>query len=639
MGECMKYYVLGPLEFVTAAGPSRIRGKRTRALLAILLMYPGQVVPVERIVDDMWPDNPPRSAVENVRTYVHQLRSLLGSGSGRSVLESHPGGYRLVVEPEDLDMTRFLRLANEGRRAHQLGHHEAAAALLGEALGLWRGAPLSGLHLSRTMRAKTLALKEHWWQAQVDWFSVRLALGESGELVAPLRELIGERPLDEGLRCLLVTALALSGRTGAALAAIDEARDTFVQELGIEPGPELRRLQTGMLHGEEVIGPPRPNHGPCPVCTVAPHQLPREPPDFVDREDALSAIETLAARVASGAVEHVPVVLVSGLPGVGKTAMAVSAARRILARLPEGELYIDLRGMTESPVDPAEAMGIALGAFGIAQDALPDGAENRRSLFRSLLFERRMLVLLDNASDPHQVLPLIPGPGRSLVMVVSRRRLPRVQADLRLSPGPLTSDAALEMLGNMIGRERLDNEPAAARHIAEACGRLPSAIEIAAARLSARSGHPLEVLANRLDDRVLDELSFGGTSIRATFETSYRFLDLGARLCFRALGLFPTGPITAVAVGQAIGMPPHATDRQLEGLVSEGLLNTAVTAGGTPTFWLPTVLHAYARERLEYEGLRQPPPNGVADHTAEVSATYRARIRSQHAGPVSRTAS
>lgn len=161
----MKYYVLGPLELATSTGPVHIRGKRIRALLAVLLMYPGQIVPIERIVDDIWLENPPRSAVENVRTYIYQLRALLGHGPGRAVLESAPGGYRLVVEPEALDVTRFLRLADEGRRAHGLGQHAAASALLGDALSLWRGTPLSGLELGRAMRAKAVALEEQRWQA------------------------------------------------------------------------------------------------------------------------------------------------------------------------------------------------------------------------------------------------------------------------------------------------------------------------------------------------------------------------------------------------------------------------------------------------------------------------------------------
>lgn len=600
----MKYHVLGPLELLTSAGPLHIRGKRVRALLAVLLMYPGQVVPIERIVDDIWLDDPPRSAVENVRTYIYQLRSLLGHGPNRSVLESQPGGYRLVLDPEALDVTRFLRLAEEGRRAHRLGQHATASALLGDALALWRGAPLSGLDLGRAMRAKAVALEEQRWQVQADWISARMALGEHGELVAPLRELLGERPLDENLWCLLVTALYLAGRTGEALAAFDEARHTLVQELGIEPGPELRRLHGKVLRGDELLDASAPASGLL-GSGPAPHQLPPDIPRFVGRDDALRAIGMLARRSVSGAADRVRTVLVTGPPGVGKTAMAVVAAEKIHSCVPDGELYVNLRGLTQNPVDPAEATTAMLRALGIAPAAMPDGVESRRSLYRALLAERRMLVLLDDAADTQQVLPLIPGPGRSLVIVASRRRLTGVQADLRLALDPLSTPEALQMLGNAIGPERVENEPRAAADIVAACGRLPSAIWIAGARLSTRPNHPVKLLADRLEspDRVLDEFSLDGSSLREKFAISYHALDPQARRCFRALALFPADAITADGVGQALGAASHVADRKLESLVQEGLLSTGVGFDGSPVFEMPTVLHRYAGELLEAEGL------------------------------------
>ncbi len=229
----MRFYLLGPLEVTTSAGPLPIRAKRLRALLAILLLNTGKVVSIDRIVDGIWPEEPPRSVVENIRTYVSQLRSLLYEASDRGRLESHPGGYRLLTEPEELDLLRFNSLAADGRRALQLGDHSSATVLLGEAMELWRGAPLPELDLGPAMRAKTIALEEQRWAVQTDWINARLALGEHAELAATLRELIGERPLDEGLWCCLVTALYAMGRTGEALAAFAEARQTFLDELGI----------------------------------------------------------------------------------------------------------------------------------------------------------------------------------------------------------------------------------------------------------------------------------------------------------------------------------------------------------------------------------------------------------------------
>lgn len=252
----VKFYVLGPLEVVARGGPVAIPAKRVRSLLAILLLHASQVVSIERIVDGMWPDEPPHSAVENVRTYICQLRSLLRQAYQEERLESYAGGYRLMAAPEDLDLIRFNRLSDWGRSTLREGDYARAVVLLGEAMSLWRGSPLPELDLGSIMRAKTVALEEQRWQVQVGWLTARLALGEHAELTATLRELIGERPLDETLWCYLVTSLYAQGRTGEALSALAEARATFVNELGIEPGPRLRRTQDAVLRGDVLPGVP-----------------------------------------------------------------------------------------------------------------------------------------------------------------------------------------------------------------------------------------------------------------------------------------------------------------------------------------------------------------------------------------------
>ncbi|MGI8667310.1 MAG: BTAD domain-containing putative transcriptional regulator [Jatrophihabitans sp.] len=575
-----------------------------RGLLAILLMHAGHVVPIDRIIDEMWPSEPPRSAVENIRTYVYQLRSLLGRAGEVEVLESHPGGYRLAIDPEDLDMTRFLRLADEGRHAYRLGQHEAAAVLLDEALALWQGAPLSGLELGRAMQAKAVALDERRWQAEADAMWIRLALGEAGRLIAPLREFTGERPLDEGLWYLLMTALVSSGRTGEGLAAYDQARATFVRELGVEPGPALRRLHASVLRGEEAEPPQRPASGMLPSVAAAPHQLPAATPAFVGRTQALDAISELAQRAAAGAVEHVPLILVSGPPGVGKSATAITAGERIRSLVPDGEIFVDLAGLSDCPQAPAAAIIAILGAFGISRAALPESSDGRRSLYRSLLSGRRVLVVLDNAADIQQVLPLIPGVGRSLVIVTSRRQLIGLPADLRLPLDPLSTGEALDMLNHLVGRDRVDGEPAASSDIVHACGRLPAAIGIAGARLAARPDHPMKILADRLtsEDGVLDELAVSGTSVRDDIESSYRALDPVTQHCFRALGLGDPDSITPADVGPAVKLSHREADRRLECLVHEGLLSTGCTHDGLPLYRMTTLVHRFARERLELEG-------------------------------------
>ncbi len=302
--------------------------------------------------------------------------------------------------------------------------------------------------------------------------------------------------------------------------------------------------------------------------------------------------------------ERLKVVLVSGPPGFGKSATAVAAATAIREAFPDGQLYLDLRGSTGSPVDVADAMASLLSGLGVRTESIQGDLNRSRSLYRSLMARRRMLVLLDDAVDAEQVVPLLPGPGRSLVIVTSRRWLARVEADVHLSLEPLTAEESLSMLGTVVGQDRVDREPGASRAIVEACGRLPLAIRIAGERLAARPRHPLRVLADRLDceDRLLDELSLNGLSMRRLLEASYRTLDPGKQKCFRVLGVLDANNITAAGLGELLRLPVHAADRELEGLVHEGLLSPGSTYQGIPTYWMPTVLHTYARERLTIEG-------------------------------------
>jgi DNA-binding SARP family transcriptional activator len=612
----MRYCLLGPLEVTTSTGPVPIRAKRLRALLAILLLNTGQVVSIDRIVDGIWPEEPPRSVVENIRTYISQLRSLLYAASDRRRLESHPGGYRLLADPEELDLLRFNSLAADGRRALQLGDCSSASVLLGEAMALWRGSPLPELDLGPAIRAKTIALEEQRWSVQIDWINARLALGEHAELVGTLRELIGERSLDEGLWCCLVTALYSMGRTGEALAAFAEARLTLVGELGIEPGPELRKVQAAMLRGDELVRPPQFASSALLYHNGAPHQLPATASGFVGRGEELRHVRQLVEQ-GDPRPERPRVVLVSGPPGVGKSAMAFAAAAAVKGAFPDGQLYLDLRGSTGGALDVADALAGLLNGFGVGTESIPQGLNRCRSLYRSLMARGRMLVLLDDAADAEQVIPLIPGPGRILLIVTSRRRLAGVEADVHLSLAPLTADEALSMLRTILGQDRVDLELAASRAIVDACARFPSAIRIAGERLAARPKHPLQVLADRLrsQDRLLDELSLNDLSMRRLLDVSYRTLDPGMQKCFRVLSEFNPDNITAAGLGELLRLSVHTADRELEGLVHEGLLSPGITYEGIPTYWMPTVLHAYARERLAIEGPHLRIRDGDVDST------------------------
>jgi DNA-binding SARP family transcriptional activator len=613
----VKFQILGPLEVMTSTGPLAISAKRLRALLALLLLDARAVVSADRLIDGIWPGQPPPSALENVRTYVSQLRALFSSTDGgparaecparQSRLQTHPAGYRLLVEPEELDLLRFDAMATAGSRALAAGNDVSAGAFLGQAVELWRGTPLPELVLGPSAQAKIVAVEERYRQVQTEWIRARLGLGHHAELLPLLCQLIEERPCDEGLRAMLMSALYRAGRSGEALTAFVNARNTLIRELGVEPGAELRQIQAAILSGNPVT--PRPLAAAQAVATsyaTVPHHLPAIGPVLIGRDRELDAVTALADPADSNS-ERAAVLAMSGPPGAGKTATAVAAAAKVAAAYPAGQLYLDLGGSTERPVTAGEAIARLLTGLGfsIGPETAAAQAEECQLLYRSLLAERRMVVVLDDAVDAAQVRPLIPGQGPSLVIVTSRRYLAGVGCTIRLNLDPLPTADGLHLLGSIIGVSRVAAEHGAACAIVLACGGLPLAIEIAGTRLAALSRHPLQFLADRLAvrDRLLDELSVDGLSLTPLFAASYGRLDEQARLCFRAIGLLDPNHITGDVLAEPLHLPARLADRHLERLVYEGLLQTTGADEYGSRYRMPTVLHAYARTQLTIEGI------------------------------------
>jgi DNA-binding SARP family transcriptional activator len=600
----VKFHILGPLKVATSDGIVIAGGKRLRTLLGILLLQPSTVVPMERIIEGVWSEEPPRSAVENIRTYVWQLRSLMHDGDGRERLESHPAGYRLNVEPEELDLVRFCALAAEGDRALRRGSMAGAAILLEQALDLWRGDVLAELELGPTAQAKADALNEQRRQVELDWIGARLSLGEHADMVPVLRELTAERPLDEDLWRHFIVALYATGRTGEALSAYTRARSVLIAELGIEPGARLREAHAVILEGRDLL-----NLAPTASTTrswggqAVPRQLPAADPDFTGRFEATREVHRLVEEMRTHGGDRRAVVVVSGPPGAGKSALAIAAAASVLHEFPDGQLYADLGGSAEWPPGPGDALVTALDGFGLRAEAIPERADRQRTLYRSLLAERKMLILLDNATSASQVAPLVPGQGQNLLIVTSSNYLADLDADLRINLGPLASDAAVHMLGAISGHERVRCEPIAARKIVDACDRLPLAIRIAAARLAARPEYPLSKLQKRIarDDRVLDELALGALVMRDRLDAAYDALDSSTRRSFRMLGRLGGNSITAADLARLLKLTYHAADRELEQLVHECLLIPGPVLDSVTRYRMPRLLHLYARERLVRE--------------------------------------
>ncbi|GAA1757912.1 BTAD domain-containing putative transcriptional regulator [Nonomuraea bangladeshensis] len=585
--------VLGPLLVRRAGQALRVAGRKPRLLLASLLLEANQIVGSDALIEVLWPARAPSSAVANLRTYVSALRGPVSAAGGRIV--THPSGYAVELAAGQLDMLLFEELVERARAAGRTGE---AARHLRDALALWRGTPLSDLPASPVWDGRLRALVQARLAAAEELAEVKLAREEYAAAVDDLRGLIGEHPYREDLWQRLIVALHRGGRRAEALHAYTEIRRQLVDDLGIEPGPDLRDAHAAVLADEE---PGRLGYQP-PV----PHQLPADVPDFTGRATDVTTLTRLLSEPAPLPPSGPPVVVVvTGPPGIGKTALAVHCAHAVRDAYPEGQLHLSLGGTAEAPAAPADLLAEALRSLGVAESALPASAHERATLYRSLLAGRPVLVLLDDAADAAQVRPLLPGSGCA-VLVTSRRRITELPGAVLLELDALTPAEGGELLARIAGAHRVAAEPEAARTIVAACAGLPLALRVAGARLAARPGWSLQELRRRLDDEStrLDELRAGDLEVRASVELSYRRLPGEAALTLRALGLLGPGTVPGW-VADAV-LDRHRSDAVVDALVDVSLLRLVGTDPlGQPRYRLPDLVRCTARERADGDAERQ----------------------------------
>ncbi|MEV0232729.1 BTAD domain-containing putative transcriptional regulator [Nonomuraea sp. NPDC050786] len=593
------FSVLGPLQVRSPEGLLRIAGRKPRLLLASLLLDANQVVSSDMLVEVLWPRTQPSSAVANLRTYVSSLRS-----AGVQIV-AQPSGYAIEIDAERLDALRFEELVTMARAA---GRTDEAFEHLRRALALWRGAPLSDLPASPLWDGRLRALTQARLAAAEELAELKLARGEHAGAIDDLRRLIGEHPYREDLWQRLILALHHSGRRAEALHAYTTIRRQLVDELGIEPGQDLRDVHASVLAGDPAPAPvtagdpppapaAAPHQLPADVPDFTPHQLPADVPDFTGRAADVAAL-TRALSAGERPPDGPPsIAVVTGPPGVGKSALAVHCAHALRAEYPAGQLYLCLGGTDTTPADPLDLLAEALRALGVAEQALPPTLRERASLYRSLLARRPMLVFLDDAADTAQVRALLPGHGCA-VLVTSRRRIAELPGALQLELDVLPPEEAEELLAKIVGAERVAAEREAAQAILHSCGHLPLAVRVAGARLAGRPGWPLSVLRQRLDDETsrLDELRAGDLEVRGSFELSYRRLPGDAALAFRALGLLGSQSVPGW-VADAV-LDRHRSDTVVDTLVDANLLRLAGTDPvGQPRYRLHDLVRCAAMEK------------------------------------------
>ncbi|MEV1071552.1 AfsR/SARP family transcriptional regulator [Micromonospora parva] len=604
----MRFEALGPLRVRLDAGQISLGAAREQRILAALLLDANQVVPMSRLVDVIWDEHPPTSSVKVVRNCVSTLRRQLAR-AGEIVTDS--GGYLLRVPDDEIDLRVFVERARQGRRLAAAGDLTGAVVHLREALALWRGSAFTGV-TGRLVEAAAAQLNDQRRSLQEERLSLELTLGGGAELVDEIADLVAAEPLRERAHGQLMLALYRAGRRTEALRTYHQVRRLLVGELGIEPGPELTELHRAILNADPRLAPvtapaaisrPEPSQPEASTTTKpVPAQLPASPYAFTGRTaelDELSGLLDAGARTRTAMVA-----VLSGIAGVGKTALAVHFARLVADRFPDGHLHVDLRGFhpTGPPLDPGEAVRGFLDAFEVPAQHLPEGLAAQSALLRTLLAGRRVLLVLDNARDSEHVRPLLPGGPGCLTLVTSRSRLTGLVMTEGAHPitvDPLPLGDAHSMLIRRLGATRLTAEPAAVATIAARSAGLPLALAIVASRLVDHPRFSLRAIAEELDlaHGGLEGFTDAETDVRSVFSWSYRALSGPAARLFRLLGIHPGPDLGVVAAASLAGVPP-ARVRPLLAELAHAHMVTEHTPG---RYTMHDLLRAYAMERTDIE--------------------------------------
>ena len=604
----MEFGVLGPLQVRSDGRPVQVGAPMQRTLLAALLLHANQVVAAEQLIDHLWDQAPPPSARSTLQNYILRLRRLLPERPERAagqLLVTRVPGYLLQLRPGELDLDRFQRLVADARASTTQGQTERAASLLRDALALWRGPPLCDVASETLRRLHLPRLEDQRLGALEARSDAELGLGLHAELTGELHGLVDEQPLRERFRAQLMLALYRCGRQAEALEVYRSTWRLLSDELGIQPGPELRRLEHAILREDPSLDLPAtaaPGHPPAAAISP-PHQLPPAITDFTGRRQHLDELD----RLLEPGVDATAVVIsaIAGTAGVGKTALAIHWAHRVRDRFGDGQLYVGLRGYAPTPpMRSLDALAGFLHALGVPAEQVPLDLEEAAGLYRTLLADKRILVVLDNARSADQVRPLLPGSPRCLILVTSRDRLGGLVARdgaRRLTLDVLPPEEAVGLLTRLLGAERVAAEPQAAEELAEVCGLLPLALRIAAANLADQPGQSIAGYLARLrqGDR-LAELSVDDdpqAAVRTAFDCSYAALEPAAQRLFRLLGLVPGPEFTPPAAAALAGAPTDHAATLLERLTTVHL----VEPRGPDRFGFHDLLRLYAADRTHDE--------------------------------------
>ncbi|MDG4787768.1 BTAD domain-containing putative transcriptional regulator [Micromonospora sp. WMMD1102] len=588
------FRILGNLEIRRNGALVVLSAAKLRIILASLLLRAGRVVPVSVLVDRLWDHEPPAEARAALQTYVARLRRLLGADAA---IHTRSGGYVIELPTGCCDLQEFDELLESVRIALGRGDRAAALESLRAATALWRGPILFDVDSAALHREEVPQVQERCLEAAARRFALELALGHHRAVVEELGALAAAYPFQEELRAHLMRALYRSGRQAEALKVYRDVAALLRTELGLDPGPELRAVHQAILLGEALDDDARddPAPGSTALC-----QLPPAIGDFVGRAAQVAGIASLLATGGEPATP--PIVVVSGVAGVGKSALAVHVAHGLRDRFPDGQLYVNLGGGGPAPRDVAEVLGELLYALGLLPDAQPRSVQARAATFRARVADRRILIVLDDAADARQVAPLLPGTASCAVLVTSRRSLDEIPAADRHRLQPFSVTEGVSLLDQILDPDRVAGERTAAEKLVDLCGRLPLAVRIIGARLQPRPTLQLRVLADRLQDehRRLDELAVGDLAVRSELAVGYSGLAGPIQLALRRMGLLLAESFAAWTLGAITDGGDG--ERAIEQLMAAGLLEpVGLDLTGQLRYRPHDLVALYARELADGE--------------------------------------
>ncbi len=627
----VRFRLLGSIEAQVGDVTVELGHLKQRAVLGVLLMEANRSVSTDQLLDRVWGARSPKRGRETVYNYLSRLRSALRAVDDEVRLDRRSGGYSLVVGEQAVDVHQFRRLVTQARMVRG---DQQALELFGQALQLWRGEPLSGLD-TPWANGLRITLDNERLAAELDHADVALRCGRHTELLPGLTVRAQQHSLDERVAGQLMLALYRSGRQADALEHYQGLHRRLVDELGTDPGPDVRCLHHQILTADPALAMSSALSVFGPGAAVVPHQLPAAVAHLVGRVRESAAL-TAQVESATG-TGSVAIASIVGTAGIGKTALAVHWAHRVQERFPDGQLYVNLRGFDpRAPkTDPAEALHRFLDTLGVTPQHIPLSLDAKIALYRSLLAGKRILVVLDNARDAQQVRPLLPGTSGAVAVVTSRNRLSglvAVDGAHSISLDLLTEDEARELLVRRLGSGPVAAEPSAMRQIIAHCARLPLALTIAATR-AAQTGFPLTILAAELAevDQRLNVLSAGdpASEVRAVFSSSYTALTPPAARLFRLLGLHPGPDVSAEAATSLTGSPPG----HVRGLLAELTRANLLIEHAPGRYVLHDLLRDYATEQCgltDADEDRQAAAHRTLDHylhTARTAAQLLERAR------------